>query len=158
MAEFTPITTQEQFDAAIGERLKREREAAARKYGDYDSLQKKVTEYERQIGDLNRTISESAEKYAGYDQTLAQLQARVKGYETEALKTRVALEAGLPYALAARLTGETEADIQKDAKALVQLMGSTQTEPPPLRTAEPGGKESRREALRALNAQLTGND
>ena len=38
MAEFVPITTQEAFDAAIGERLKRERESIAKKYGDYDDL------------------------------------------------------------------------------------------------------------------------
>ena len=49
MSEFTPITTQEQFDAAIGERLKRERESLAKKYGDYDALKQKTDDYERQI-------------------------------------------------------------------------------------------------------------
>ena len=35
MAEFTPITTQEDFDKAIGERLKRERETVKKEYAGY---------------------------------------------------------------------------------------------------------------------------
>ena len=42
MGDFTPITTQAEFDAAIGERLKRERESFGKKYGDYDELKNKV--------------------------------------------------------------------------------------------------------------------
>lgn len=158
MAEFTPITTQEQFDAAIGERLKREREASAKKYGDYDELRRKAAEQEKQIGDLTRTIAESEAKYAGYDKTLAEAQEKIKGYETDSVKTRIALEAGLPYAMAARLAGESEEEIRKDAASLAKLMGGAHTEAPPLRSTEPGGGNSKRDALRALNAQLTQND
>ena len=47
---FEAITTQEQLDGIISDRLKRERETAekkaAEKYGDYDDLQKKVKDYE----------------------------------------------------------------------------------------------------------------
>ena len=116
MAEFTPITTQEQFDAAIGERLKREREALAKKYGDYDELRAKTADQEKQIGELTRSLTESSEKYAGYDKTLAELQAKLKGYETDSVKTRIALEAGLPTrwrpafaARARRTSGRTPA-------------------------------------------------
>ena len=82
MAEFTPITTQEQFDSAIGERLKRERETIAKKYGDYDELKNKVADYEKQIGQMNKAADDAAKKYAGYDKDLADLQDKVKGYET----------------------------------------------------------------------------
>ena len=35
MGDFTPIETQEQLDAVIGERIKRERETSAKKYEGY---------------------------------------------------------------------------------------------------------------------------
>lgn len=158
MAEFTPITTQEQFDAAIGERLKREREALAKKYGDYDELRAKTADQEKQIGELTRSLTESSEKYAGYDKTLAELQAKLKGYETDSVKTRIALEAGLPYTMASRLCGESEEDIQADARSLASLMGAGRTEAAPLHTGEPAGGSAKRDALRALNAQLNDND
>ena len=109
MEEFKPITTQAEFDAAIGERLKRERETLSKKYGDYDDLKTKVADYEKQIGQLTRAAEDAAKKYAGHDKELADLQAKVKGYETDSVKTRIAHEAGLPYELAGRLTGEDEA-------------------------------------------------
>lgn len=158
MAEFTPITTQEQFDAAIGERLKREREALAKKYGDYDELRAKTADQEKQIGELTRSLTESSEKYAGYDKTLAELQAKLKGYETDSVKTRIALEAGLPYTMASRLCGESEEDIRADARSLASLMGTGHTEAAPLHTGEPAGSSAKRDALRALNVQLNDND
>ena len=36
--EFTPITTQEEFNEAIKDRLARERRVTAEKYADYDEL------------------------------------------------------------------------------------------------------------------------
>ena len=36
--EFKVINTQEEFDAAIAERLKRQKESIESKYSDYDSL------------------------------------------------------------------------------------------------------------------------
>ena len=58
---FEAITTQEQLDSIIGERLKRERETVEKKlresiekeylekYGDYEELKTKADEYSRQI-------------------------------------------------------------------------------------------------------------
>lgn len=158
MEEFKPITTQAEFDAAIGERLKRERETLAKKYGDYDDLKTKVGDYEKQIAQMSKAAKESAEKYAGYDKNLAELQAKVKGYETDSVKTRIALEAGLPYTMASRLCGESEEDIRADARSLASLMGAGRTEAAPLHTGEPAGGSSKRDALRALNAQLNDND
>lgn len=158
MEEFKPITTQAEFDAAIGERLKRERETLAKKYGDYDDLKTKVGDYEKQIAQMSKAAKESAEKYAGYDKNLAELQAKVKGYETDSVKTRIALEAGLPYTMASRLCGESEEDIRADARSLASLMGAGRPEAAPLHTGEPAGGSSKRDALRALNAQLNDND
>lgn len=74
------------------------------------------------------------------------------------VKTRIALEAGLPYTMASRLCGESEEDIRADAHSLASLMGAGRTEAAPLHTGEPAGGSSKRDALRALNAQLNDND
>ena len=155
MAEFTQITTQEQLDALIGDRIKRERETTAKKYGDYEDLKQKVTDYEKQIGDLSKTIEESGKKYAGYDKTLAELTAKVKGYETSSVKMRIAHETGIPYELASRLAGETEDDIRKDAETLSKLVGKPTPSAPPLKSTEPAGGDTRTAALRALAQNLT---
>ena len=157
MEEFKPITTQAEFDTAIGERLKRERETLAKKYGDYDDLKTKVGDYEKQIAQMSKAAKESAEKYAGYDKNLAELQAKVKGYETDSVKTRIAHETGLPYELAGRLTGEDEAAIRKDAEALSKLLGGQKHKAPPLRDSEPAG-DGKAAAMRAFGAQLLADE
>lgn len=156
MSEFTPITTQEQFDAAIGERLKRERETVAKKYGDYDDIKGKVADYERQIGDLTREAAEKAKTYAGYESTLAELNAKVKGYETSSVKMRIAHELGIPYELADRLSGDNEGDIRRDAESLSKILTRPNNQTAPMRSHEPaGGGDSKTAALRALTTQLT---
>lgn len=155
MAEFTPITTQAEFDAAIGERLKRERESMARKYGDYDDLKVKAAGYEQQIGEMTKAANEAAQKYAGFDQQLAELQAKVKGYETASVKTRIAHEAGLPYELADRLSGDDEDAIRKDAEALSKLLGDRKpSRTPPLRDNEPPEKDGKRAAMKTLLTKI----
>ena len=125
MAGFEAITTQEQLDAVIKDRLERERKTLTEKYSDYDDLKEKVSDYEKQIGDLNKSIKDNEKKYADYDQQLSALQTKVKGYESDSVKTRIAQEFGLDAGLANRLTGETEEDIRKDAEALKEIVGST---------------------------------
>ena len=154
MAEFTPITTQEQFDAAIGDRLKRERETVAKRYADYDDLRQKNADYEKQIGELTASAQESAKKYADYDKTVAELQAKVKGYETASVKTRIAHETGIPYELAHRLSGETEDDIRKDAEAMSQYIGTTRKATPLASTEPAGAGNSQDAALRRMVQSL----
>lgn len=155
MADFTAITTQEQFDAAIGERIKRERDTIAKKYADYEDLKTKVSDYEKQIGTLSKSIEDSAKKYAGYDKALADMTARVKGYETSSVKMRIAHETGIPYELADRLSGETEEDIRSDAKNLSQFIGKQNPSAPPLKNNEPAGGDVKSAALRSLAHDLT---
>lgn len=139
MTDFKPITTQEEFDTAISERLKRDRETREKKYEGYISpadVEKMKSDYDKQITELNASIESSAKKYANYDKDIAERDAKIKGYETASLKTRVALETGLPYELASRLTGETEEDIRKDAEVIKQLMGSNQKQVAPAASTE----------------------
>lgn len=146
MAEFTPINTQEELNAAIGPRLQRERETVAKEYTG------KISEYEKTITDLQKQVREAGEKQAASDKQLTELSARIKGYESDSVKTRIALEAGLPWGMAARLAGDTEEAIRKDAEALKGLMKS-QTPVAPL-AKETVPEDANKAALMALAKKL----
>lgn len=153
---FEIIDTQEKFDAAISERLRRERETVSKKYADYDELKQKAAEYETRLGALTKEAEENAKKYSDYDTKLADMQAKIKGYETVSVKTRIAHETGIPYELAGRLSGNTEEEIRKDAETLSKFIGSTK-KTAPLRTSE-NNADSKTEALRAFTAKLANNE
>lgn len=153
MSEFEAITTQEAFDAAIGERIKRERETTAKKYEGYispENHQKTIAEYETKLTDANTKLSEAAAKAANHDKELADRDAKIKQYETDSVKTRIAHEVGIPYELSVRLSGEDEAAIRKDAEALLAAIGNTKSVAP-LATGEPSGTDL---ANSAANAAL----
>lgn len=139
MADFTPITTQEEFDAAIKDRLTRDREAQAKKtaekYADYEELKTKTAEYEKQIAGFTEQLKGVEEK----DKKIAELEGSVKKYETSALKTKIAHEAGLDYSLATRLSGETEDEIRADAKSLSETIGKMKASAAPAKSTEPAG-------------------
>lgn len=139
MADFTPITTQEEFDAAIKDRLTRDREAQAKKtaekYADYDDLKAKNADYEKQIAGFTEQLKGVEEK----DKKIAELEGSVKKYETSALKARIAHETGLDYSLAARLSGESEEEIRADAKSLSETIGKMKTSAAPAKSTEPAG-------------------
>ena len=154
---FEIIDTQEKFDAAIAERLRRERETVSKKYADYDDLKKKTAEYEATLGTMTKEAEENAKKYSEYDKKLADLQAKVKGYETGSVKTRIAHETGIPFELAERLSGDTEEEIRKDAETLSKFIGGVKKSAP-LRNSDSGNDDSKTSALRAFAASLVNNN
>lgn len=155
MADFKPITTQEEFDAAIDERIRLERDSVAEKYADYDDLKKQIADQKTVIGTLTRERDDNAEKYAGYDKTVAELRSQVKGYEIRSVKMRIAHEAGIPYEMAARLSGETEEDIRKDAAALARFVRKDKYIGP-LKEDTPAEESTQRASLRQMLQNLKG--
>lgn len=153
MAEFKEIKTQEEFDQAISERLKRERatavKEAAEKYADYEDLKKAATEGGAKLKQLEEDLAAAK---AAHQKEADELNARIKGYETGSVKTRIALELGLPYSLAERLSGETEDDIRKDAEQMAKLI--TPKETAPLAGTEDPKTGSKDAELRALAERL----
>lgn len=95
--EFSPITTQEEFDNAVRER-----------YGDVAGLQSQVT-----------TLTKERDTNA---QKVTELTNQVKTHEVNALKVKIAHEKGIPHEMALRLSGETEADIRSDADAISKYL------------------------------------
>ena len=132
MSEFKPITTQEEFDAAIKARLSREKE----KYGDYDQLKSRVTELETENVGLKSTIEASNQSKADADKQLEEMQKQIAGYETDSLRTRIALQHGLPYDLADRLQGTDEESFKTDAERLASFIKPTEYVAP-MRNLEP---------------------
>ena len=120
---FKTIETQEQLNAIISERLSR----AEEKYEGYTSpedVQKIKDGYDQQIKALNDSMDAQKKKYSDYDNQLAEKDKQIRAYETASVKTRIAHDAGLPYEMASRLSGETEEEIKEDAESLARLIGN----------------------------------
>lgn len=136
MAEFKPITTQEEFNSAVDARLQQE----LAKYSDYDDLKKKNGDYEKTL--------------AANSKTIATLQGQVKGYEVGAIKSKVAKELGIPDGMAGRLSGETEEEIRKDAEGMAPFFSKT-TPAAPLADTETT-TNGKNENLRSMLQNLRG--
>lgn len=119
---FEPITTQEQLDQIIQQRIERERTSIAKQYADYDALKQKVT-------DLTEQITNARNSRTDLEKQVADLQSAVRTAELERLKTNIAVEMNIPLTLRDRLTGTTEEEIRKDAETFAGLIGGTKTEP-----------------------------
>lgn len=154
MAEFTPINTQEEFDAAVRARLERERG----KFADYDDLKKKVGDYEGQLSDYAKQLNEAQQVAGAHEKTIEQLQATIKGHELSAAKTRVALANGLPYELAGRLVGQTDEELAGDAQALCKLIGRQNPPALPLRDTSPREIDNEDAALKQMLRGLKGEE
>lgn len=134
--EFKIIETQEELDNVIKDRLARQKEAIESQYQDYEEIKKRKEELETEVGVLNETIKATNDKYANRDKDLSELNAKLKDYEMSSMKTKVALQYGIPYDLADRLVGEDEESLTKDAEKLASLV--KQKEPiAPLKNVEP---------------------
>mgnify|MGYP000918053439 CR=1 FL=1 len=130
MADFTAITTQEQFDAIIGERLKREKETYSKKYSDYDDLKSQVDNLTKNNAALDKSLSEATKSIDASKITIDELTDKCKKYETDSVKTRIARKHGLDYDLASRLNGSTEEEIEADATTLSELLKTSKPEAP----------------------------
>lgn len=144
MADFTPITTQAEFDAAIAERLSRQEKSILARFEGFMpavDVQTLKSGYESTIADLKKQAEEAGGKLAESEKQLTEANERIKGYENASAKTRIALETGLPYGMASRLSGDTEEEIRKDAENLLKLMKPAAA--PLARAPEEGGGTTR---------------
>ena len=143
MAEFTPISTQEELNQVIGQRLEQARSAERQKYADYDSIK-------TQLAGLQKDMTEK-------DGRIAELQSQLKTSRSDLAKTRIALEKGLPQELCSRLVGENEEELRADADKLAGLIAK-QKGAPPMRDPESNNGESAEEtALRKLLSGMRGS-
>jgi hypothetical protein len=124
---FEPITSQEDLDRILGQRLNRERD----KYADYDTLKAAADELQQikagQMTDMQRIQAEAEEWKSKYEAAEEQRSQA----ELQALRALVASEKGLPPKLAARLSGGTREELEADADDLLAFVPSGPRPPRP---------------------------
>ena len=96
--------TQEEVDAIVGDRLKRERA----KYADYDALTEKAGKYDAEQTELQKIIEARDSLQAEVDSMKAAEVLRI-------MREKVSQETGVPVHL---LTGDTEEDCKSQAEAI----------------------------------------
>ena len=126
MGEFTPITTQEQLEAVLKDRLERqskkfesEKADLEKKYSGYmasDDVTKLKQSYEDQIKDLNTKVEAGASVQTELDSAKKQIEAQ----KIDSLRIKTALENGIPYEFADRLKGTTAEELTADAKLFIK--------------------------------------
>lgn len=143
--------SQEEFDEAVKVRLARE----VKKYEGFDEFKAKAAKYDELVAldypgqlDLAKKSLESkdaelsdwkakleaaaaeskamAEKHTA---DIADLQAKVTAAETVNMKVEAAMNAGLPYSLASRLSGTTPEELKADAEGLAPLISGAASNP-----------------------------
>lgn len=112
--DFEPITTQEDFDNRIKDRIERAEKHVRKQYEGFDDYKAKADDYDAKVADYTQQIS-------ALNGQVESLQAQITKRDTDAAKIRIAKEAGLPEAFASRLSGENEDAWQKDAAELAKF-------------------------------------
>ena len=127
-----------EFDKMAAALKEANKEAAARRKR---LEQLEAEEAKRKEAELTET--EKATKRA------QELEAKLKAYERAEAQRRVAEKTGLPHALATRLMGETDEDMEADAKALLESLPKPEKPTPGIQpTNPPTGTKAKTEAER----------
>ena len=148
---FTPIETQDALDNIIKDRLKRERESTQKKYEGWISPE----DHQKALDAANQAFDDYKKAHEGDEQTIADLTAKNKAYETASLKSRIAHEVGLSYEWISRIGGDDEKSIREDAESLRKLVGAgSNNNLMPTKNAEAG--EDYNSSSAALRSVLNG--
>ena len=116
---FVAITSQEQLNAVLAERLKRERA----KYSDYADLKAKAEKFDAAEQAAKSDLQKATEANA-------KLTAEIEALKLSQLRTEIAARKGLDASAARFLTGTTREEIEADVDDLVKLVGTPRrTEP-----------------------------
>ena len=146
---FTPITlnTQEEVNQFFGERARHVRSATraeveaefTQKYAGFDDYKAKAEKYDADIKALEEKITGLEGEKSTSTAKISELEEKVRAYETNSVKMRIARESGLPAELADRLNGKDEAAMRADAEALAKLLKMQQSPAPMYHPQKEGG-------------------
>ena len=149
--EFTPIETQERFDAMVKDRVERAKKSAAKEFEtqlkDLEQMKESVTAKETEIGTLKAKITDLEAEKKTNGESYQSMQKELSQVKLSALKQRIAIDAGIPLEMADRLNGEDEESIKEDAEKVKGFIGakhvapSFKTEEVPEDPAEAGFRE-----------------
>lgn len=158
MADFKVINTQEEFDSAIKDRLERQDKKTREEFKGWmspDDLKALNEKHQTEIKSLNEAHLKELEKYAGYDEKVSAYEAKIKGLEVSALKTRIANEKKLPFDAIEFLQGEDEKSITESAERLVKLSGAQHSQGY-VRNTEQAEGDAKDRAYREMLSHLQG--
>lgn len=120
MAEFSPITTQEELNNVIGERILKAKESAAKEFQlQIAAKDDEIKQFRAQLEETNNLLNAANERISGF----AQLEEEAKGYKKEHLQYQVAVKMEIPFRSAHRIKGETEEEMMQDAEDLRRELG-----------------------------------
>lgn len=105
MADGDKTFTQDEVDAIVRDRLKREREKFEQKYADYDDLRAKAGEADKATTQLDKI-----------QQQMAAMSERAEKSEREAMIREVADELKISVKQARRLSGKTKEELLDDGR------------------------------------------
>jgi len=116
--EFKPINTQEEFNAAIQDRIARAESKVRDEYKDYV----KPDTYKDYIAPdkYNDDLNAEKEKVTTAEKDRDDYKSKYETLQKENMRTRIAIEAGVPLKWADRIKGDTEDEMKKDAKEFAQ--------------------------------------
>ena len=114
-------------------------------------IRKAVVHMGEELVNLQQAFLEVAEKYKDY-LSKEDVDSKIKAYEVEKLRTKIALDNGLPYEFANRLQGEDEKSILEDALSIAKLIKGNRSVLP-LKNSE-GGIDPKRESFKRLVSVL----
>lgn len=125
MADFKAINTQEEFDAAVKDRLDRQ----AAKFADYDDLKAakkeldelKGKKLDEQLAALQAEYDKAKTTLADHDKIVSDLTTRATNAEHKLKQREIAHAAGIPVELADRINGSTDEEMTKDAEMLAKF-------------------------------------
>lgn len=125
MAEFKSINTQEEFDAAVKDRLDRQ----AAKFADYDDLKAakkeldelKGKKLDEQLAALQAEYNKAKTTLADHEKIVSDLTTRATNAEHKLKQREIAHAAGIPVELADRINGNTDEEMTKDAEMLAKF-------------------------------------
>lgn len=143
MSDFKIIETQEDFDAAIASRLKRDREKYREQFE--TEMREKGWKTEEEVtaltADLSKQIETLQSAAASTEQILKDKDEQIakgESYRADLEKTRIALSAGLSIEQVGRIQGSNADEWKKDAEKLVsefQAYSASVNAPAPLGNA-----------------------
>lgn len=131
--EFKPIETQEQFDEMVKERVERAKKSTAKEYDaqlkDLESIKEQLTSKDAELEALKAKITAFESQKKADEESYQGLQKELSEVKLKALKSKIAMDAGLPADLAERLTGDDEEALKADAEKLASLVNSKHVAP-----------------------------
>ena len=135
---FKVIETQEEFDNIIEGRLARQKQQYEEQLQGYDQLKTQYEDLQKESAGFKSALEEANNKASTSEQLIADLQSKVTSYEQAQLRTKIALQKGLPFELADRLAGTNEDELKADAERLAGFLAPKEPTAPLKSVEEPG--------------------